>query len=123
MANAESGAAMPCTSQPATLIPVRVCYSPVPRQVEQVELMLAPGSTVRDAVSASGLIEHQPSSVEPGQALQLGVWGRRVEPGLVLHAGDRVEIYRALRVDPKEARRQRYRAQGERGRRRPPTGI
>jgi putative ubiquitin-RnfH superfamily antitoxin RatB of RatAB toxin-antitoxin module len=35
----------------------------------------------------------------------------------VLRNRDRVELYRPLKVDPKEARRQRYRGQGESGRR------
>lgn len=37
----------------------------------------------------------------------VGVFGRRVKVGHVLEAGERVEIYRPLKVDPKEARRRR----------------
>jgi putative ubiquitin-RnfH superfamily antitoxin RatB of RatAB toxin-antitoxin module len=42
------------------------------------------------------------------------VWGRVVEPATVLHDLDRVELLRPLQVDPKEARRLRYRSQAER---------
>lgn len=90
----------------AESISVLVCYSPAPRQIEQVRLTLPAGSTVRDAVQASGLL------VKLGeQALDVGLWGRRVGPDVVLHPDDRVELYRALTVDPKEARRLRYRTQ------------
>ena len=43
--------------------------------------------------------------------MSLGIWGRACVPGTVLREGDRLEIYRPLKVDPKEARRQRYRQQ------------
>jgi len=41
------------------------------------------------------------------------VWGKLREPGDPLREGDRVEVYRPLKVDPKEARRQRYRSHRE----------
>jgi len=40
---------------------------------------------------------------------RIGVWGHLRELGDVLQDRDRVEVWRALRVDPKEARRQRSR--------------
>lgn len=43
----------------------------------------------------------------------VGVWGRKERPGHVLRERDRIEVVRGLNVDPKEARRVRYRAQGE----------
>lgn len=36
----------------------------------------------------------------------LGVWGKLVEPSNIVQEGDRIEIYRPLPVDPREARRQ-----------------
>jgi uncharacterized protein len=39
------------------------------------------------------------------------VWGRVTPLDHVLRDGDRVEIYRPLTVDPKEARRLRYKRQ------------
>ena len=45
-------------------------------------------------------------------ALQTGVWGRKLAPDHVLRDGDRVELYRPLKVDPKLARRERFKGQG-----------
>lgn len=44
--------------------------------------------------------------------LELGIWGRVVERSRVLRDGDRVELYRPLKADPREARR-RYAESGE----------
>ena len=59
--------------------------------------------TAEEAVRASGLLEEFPELA--GQALALGIYGRRVDGTQVLRAGDRVEIYRPLKVDPRDARR------------------
>lgn len=68
-----------------------------------VELELAPGSTVADAIDRSGLQQRFPSlSVAPGR---VGVFAEICSTDRVLHDGDRVEIYRPLKMDPKEARR------------------
>jgi putative ubiquitin-RnfH superfamily antitoxin RatB of RatAB toxin-antitoxin module len=77
------------------------------RPDEQVllELELAAGATVRDAVRASGLVERFPE-IDPDEG-PFGIFSRACGPGRVLRAGDRVEIYRPLQVDPKEARRLR----------------
>jgi putative ubiquitin-RnfH superfamily antitoxin RatB of RatAB toxin-antitoxin module len=42
-----------------------------------------------------------------------GIWGRKVPLSHVLKDGDRLEIYRPLRVDPKLARKQRFKGQGK----------
>jgi putative ubiquitin-RnfH superfamily antitoxin RatB of RatAB toxin-antitoxin module len=75
------------------------------RGADAVTLTLEAGSTVRDAVAASGLGERHPG-IDLGA---VGVYGRRVKPDARLADGDRVEIYRALLDDPKEARRRRAR--------------
>lgn len=69
------------------------------------ELRLAAGATVSDAIDASGVRLRRPE-VATG-ALQVGVWGRASPLTQRLEDGDRVEIYRPLSVDPKEARRVR----------------
>jgi putative ubiquitin-RnfH superfamily antitoxin RatB of RatAB toxin-antitoxin module len=66
---------------------------------------LPAGSTLADAVAASGLLDEVPGLT--AQALDLGVFNRPRAPGTALRDGDRVEIYRPLTVDPKEARRVR----------------
>ncbi len=94
---------------------LRVCvvYSPGPRVVHEVALVLDAGATLADALRASGLQSQCPELAEPG--IVFGIWGRRRGADHVLQADDRVEIYRPLRVDPKEARRARFEAQGARG--------
>ena len=48
------------------------------------------------------------------KTVRCGVWGRLQAPDWLLRNGDRVEVYRALTVDPKEARRLRYKRQRQR---------
>ena len=93
---------------------VRVCvvFSPAPRDVREWHIELPAGSTVSDAIAASPLRTEFPA-LEPG-AITAGVWGRKAQPGQVLRDRDRVEIYRPLLVDPKVARRERFRKQGAR---------
>lgn len=88
---------------------VEVAYSPAPGEMDLSVLELPAGSTVAQALQASGLLLRHPEIV--GQGLQAGVWGRRQPLEAALRDRDRVEVYRPLRVDPKEARRQRYRGQ------------
>ena len=90
---------------------VQVSYSPAPRQVDCVRLELPAGSTVADALRACGLLERHALPLDGSVAV--GVWTKLNTP---LRANDRVEIYRSLQVDPKEARRQRYRKQPPRAR-------
>lgn len=91
---------------------VVVAFSPGPREVLERSLELPPGSTVRDAVAASGLADT--TGGLPQGAAGVGIWGRKCGWEQPLREGDRVEIYRALAVDPKVARRERFRGQGAR---------
>ena len=65
------------------------------------------GATAADAVRASGLPRQYPA-IDPDTG-PFGVFGEHCSPDTVLRAGDRVEIYRPLEVDPREARRRRAR--------------
>lgn len=89
-----------------------VVYSPGPRQVRDWALELPPGATVAQALRASGIADEFPSL--DLAAATVGVWGRKARPDDVLREGDRIEVYRPLRVDPKVARRERFRTQGSR---------
>lgn len=92
---------------------VTVACSPAPREVFEEVLDVAEGATVRDAVIASGL-----SQALPGldwASLSPGVWGRAVEWNQAVRDLDRIELCRPLTVDPKVARRERFRQQGARG--------
>jgi uncharacterized protein len=91
---------------PAQPVSVQVAYCPVPGVTHLMALQLAAGSTVLDAVRASGLAVQHGLALD---SLRLGVWGKPREANALLRERDRVEIYRPLTVDPKEARRLRYR--------------
>ena len=92
---------------PAEIMRVSVAYSPSAGEVDETELQLAEGTTLIDAVRASGVLARHP---EIDLAVQrAGIWGRARPPETPLRERDRVEIYRPLQVDPKEARRLRYR--------------
>ena len=91
---------------------VTVAYSPGPRAVLEWEVDLAAGQTLRAAVAASGLAASCPDL--DLDAATVGVWGRRSDWAQLLRDGDRVEVYRPLAVDPKVARRERFKGQGAR---------
>ena len=91
------------------LIHVTVVYSPSAGVCDQVGLSLPESATVAEAVRASGLCERHPG-LDPAH-VPTGVWGALRGRGERLREGDRVELYRPLQVDPKEARRRRQRTQ------------
>lgn len=92
---------------------VTVAYSPASRLVREWEVALASGATLAEALTAAGVLQEFPAiSLMP---LELGVWGNSALPSDLAKDGDRIEIYRALRVDPKVARRERFGRQGAKG--------
>lgn len=82
---------------------VEVVFALPDRQV-LVTVSLDAGATVADAIVASGLPAQFPA--EQLDSLPTGIWGRAVERDQSVSDGDRVEIYRPLELDPREARRQ-----------------
>jgi putative ubiquitin-RnfH superfamily antitoxin RatB of RatAB toxin-antitoxin module len=94
------------------VVQVELAWSPAPRRVELLALALPEGSCVADAVRA-GAARWLADGLSPDDWVA-AVWGRRVAPEALLRAGDRIELCRGLQVDPKEARRLRYQAQGGR---------
>ena len=95
--------------QDASTVHVTVVFSPAAPDVSEVRLEFERGATVGDAVRMSGLAQQQ--SGVALDASPCGVWGRPCGRDTVLRDGDRVELYRPLQVDPKEARRRRHAAQ------------
>ena len=89
---------------------VCLVYSPAPRTVREWALHLPTGSNVRQAVQLSGVFEVFTELQHTN--IRLGIWGKRVSLQHILQAQDRIEIYRDLRVDPKVARRERFKGQG-----------
>ncbi|MCX9156575.1 RnfH family protein [Niveibacterium sp. 24ML] len=85
-------------------IQVEVLYAH-PHKADLVKLRLPAGSTLQQAIEASGLLQKRP---EIDLAInKLGVFGKLCKADTVLRERDRVEIYRPLIADPKEVRRKR----------------
>ena len=83
---------------------VEVVYA-LPGAQEIVEVELEQGATVEAALDASGIAARHPEIDLKTQ--RIGVWGRPVTLATEVRDRDRVEIYRALSADPKQARRRR----------------
>ncbi len=85
---------------------VEIVYASPAEQV-LLTLEVTPGTNVRQAIEQSGIRKRFPDI----DALRgkIGIFGKLVTPDTVLRVGDRVEIYRPLIADPKDARRQRVR--------------
>ena len=83
---------------------IEVVYA-LPTKAELVKLDLAEGSTVQQAVEASGLLAKYPEiDVKKNK---FGIYAKLAKADAVLRDRDRVEIYRPLIADPKEVRKQR----------------
>lgn len=93
---------------------VEVAWATPERQVV-VPVEVPEGATVEDAVQISRLLQTCPDAVFDPE--RVGIFGRRVQPGDAVRDGDRIELYRPLIADPREARRaraERARAEKER---------
>lgn len=97
---------------------VELVWSPQAGDVQQRWLDVEAGATIESVLC--GCADFTPP---PGE-LRVGIWGRVRPLDTLLRERDRIEVYRALTVDPKEARRQRYARRGERivSRHRPKAG-
>jgi uncharacterized protein len=87
-----------------TLIDVEVAYA-TPEQQVILTLKVPEGTTAVQAVKASGLLSRFPEI--GGADIKVGIFGSVCKLDQQLGQADRVEIYRPLIHDPKEARRQR----------------
>ena len=94
-------------------IEVTLVYSPASRVVHEVVLQLPQGTRVRQAWLASKWFPDL--DAVGGDCPESSIWGRKTTPTQPLQDGDRLEALRPLKVDPKEARRQRFVKQGTRG--------
>ena len=76
-----------------------------PDRVIAVNAQVSPGTTVGETIEQSG-IARLVQDIDPASA-PVGIFGRVVSRNTPVHDGDRIEIYRPLVADPKQARRQR----------------
>lgn len=88
------------------MITVEVAYA-LPHEQKIISLQMDEGSSAYDAVIRSGIVEKFPE-IDPNRA-PMGIFGKalRDPKAHMLRNGDRVEIYRSLIADPKEARAKR----------------
>ena len=90
-------------------IDIEVVFA-LPEQQWLLPLKVAAGCTAREAVMRAEFpvidTPHGEPSFNPGD-MPLGVFGERVDDDYPLDPGDRVEIYRPLKLDPMTSRRQR----------------
>lgn len=111
MANADpvAGAA---AGDDAASMEVEVAFSAQARDVSLATLRLPAGSRLADALRACPwtAVRRLPEAVPGTEAATwaVGVWGRPQPLDHPLRTGDRVEVWRPLAVDPKEARRERF---------------
>jgi putative ubiquitin-RnfH superfamily antitoxin RatB of RatAB toxin-antitoxin module len=80
----------------------------LPGRQEVIELELSPGATVGEAIAAAQLARRFPEA--DLAAMRAGIWSREARATARLREGDRVELYRELKADPKDMRRRRARA-------------
>jgi putative ubiquitin-RnfH superfamily antitoxin RatB of RatAB toxin-antitoxin module len=89
---------------------ISIVYSPIRREVRQWSVELPEGSKLWQALESCGLFSAFPEL--GANSPLLGLWGKRALYSDLLDDGDRVEVYRPLKVDPKVARRKRFNRQG-----------
>lgn len=88
----------------ADSIHIEVVYA-LPERQELIRLKLPAGSTLQQAVEASGLMQRHPE-IDLAKS-RFGIYGKLAKADAALREQDRVEIYRPLIADPKEVRKQR----------------
>jgi uncharacterized protein len=91
----------------AELITVQVCYASSKVQVLR-DLTVEKGATLQQAVVQSGILQEFPEI--DLQKNRVGIFGKLKMQDAILRDRDRIEIYRPLNVDAKEARRKRVAA-------------
>lgn len=86
--------------------PVEVVYAlPEIQVLKRIEVPA--GCTVEQAITYSGILEQFPQI--DSRKNKVGIFGQPVKPDTHVQSNDRIEIYRPLVIDPKEARRLRVR--------------
>ena len=89
-------------------VQVEVCHA-LPQKQTLLRLTLPAGTTLGEAVAASGILQRHPK-IDLGRD-RIGVFGRLRGLDETVSEGDRIEIYRALPDDPKNLRHRRVKEQ------------
>ena len=96
------------SENPHSMIHIEVAYAAPDKQV-LLGLSVPEGATVAEGIEQSAIQDEFPELKMDIKAV--GIFSRKVPLDHVLREGDRIEIYRPLIVDPKEARRQRAKSE------------
>lgn len=88
------------------LIEIEVVFA-LSRMQTVVALNVPVDTTVKEAIVLSGIAARHPGI--DWDAMAIGIYGKRTSIAALLHEHDRVEIYRPLTVDAKQARLKRAR--------------
>jgi len=100
-------------------ISLEVVYG-TPQKQALLEVVVEQGTTVEQAILASGIMKRFPDiNID---VLKVGIWNRTCKLTDLPKKGDRIEIYRPLIADPKEARRRRAEKAKDEGRANKVTG-
>lgn len=83
------------------LIPIEIVYA-LENEQKIYKLELRTGSTVEDALQESTILKDYPELKLNN--LNLGIYSKKANLDTILKAYDRIEIYRPLLIDPKQAR-------------------
>ena len=96
-------------SSSVPLIEVEVVYGKT-GSAQVIRQEVPANATLKEAIEQSGILEMYPEiDLDRNKT---GVFSRKRELHAPVHAGDRIEIYQPLKVDPKEARRLRAKKAG-----------
>lgn len=83
---------------------IEVVYA-LPEWAHIIRMQIERGTTIKEAIMDSGIMQRCPEiDLEKNK---VGVFGSLKDLDTEINEGDRIEIYRGIRVDPKEARRKR----------------
>ncbi|MEY2700498.1 MAG: hypothetical protein RIQ52_1253 [Pseudomonadota bacterium] len=85
-------------------IAIEVAFA-LPDEQVILSLKVAPGTTVKQGIAQSGILERFPQ-IDP-DTQSVGIFSKACKPDQAVKNGDRIEIYRPLIADPKDVRRQR----------------
>lgn len=96
------------TSDVKDMLHITACLATGPRDVTERQLQVPQGTTLAQALTllqwgGDGLVTND---------VQWCIWGKLTQPNHVLRERDRIEGVRPLKVDPKVARRERFKGQG-----------
>jgi uncharacterized protein len=101
-------------------ISIEVAYA-TPQKQALLEVVIERGTTVEQAIRASGILKRFPD-IDLDQQ-KVGIWNRTCKLSDEPNKGDRIEIYRPLIADPKETRRLRAEKAKDEGRANKITGA